>query len=300
MKFTHLTPLLLFLGASISCNSKLESDNFSEKDVIGSYYFEGYASHLKRELEIVFDEDHTGYGTEYSYSTTSGNLLSAHKYVFTWRKTQNRVLLTGVSASANSDGDTGSSTSWEAEFEFKYDMFLPAKGFIDGYAEAMIRGKMKRDVEQNVRCDVTYYTQDASYSARFSSNINSLWPFFPVMYGFSTQYPEFNWMSFSNDEDIVFIFKDAYISRLLRSLNQLREREEKGETLSDSQLSLKASIEKTMKEHENELRAGNIAITFGVYIDDNIFEVQPNVTVSNGKSPNEEDLVRYCVGHGEP
>lgn len=286
MKIIRLIPLLLLFLTSISCNSKLESDNFSEKDVIGSYNFEGYASHLKRELEIVFDEDHTGYGTEYSYSTTSGNLLSAHKYVFTWRKNQNKVLLTGVSASANSDGDTGSSTSWEAEFEFKYDMFMPTKGFIDGYAESMIRGKMKRDVAERVRCVANYYTDSYSFGVVFSSDLPYVWPDYLIKCGFTNNYPTYYWLEMGKDEDIAFGFEDAEVKYYFRSIKKLNKRIENGEILSQSEKSLLASCKKALNDEVAKISRGETAYSFAVSIGDRVFDVVPTLTVvENQKNP---------------
>lgn len=275
----HVILGLLLMPIFFSCSSKLEADEFGDDDVVGSYFFTGYAGSIKRELEIVFNKDHTGNALEESYSTSTGNLLSAHEYIFTWKKKGNLVYLSGVHASASSDGDINGSTNWSAEFEFKYGMFMPSKGFIEGYAEQMIHGKMKRDVD-DVVCFVTYYTKTCSFGVEIISELSSIWPYYPIKYGYTANYPDYEWMFFSEDEDIVFGFSDTYVELEYKSLKKLREMQEQGYTLSKTQLNHMKSFESTIQERIEEIKNKKIRYNLAVMIGDYVIELRPNVSLT--------------------
>lgn len=286
MRKAHWIFSLLLLIFTLSCSSKLESGDYTDEDVVGSYWFEGYSGPLKRTLEIVFEEDHSGYGSESSYSTSTGNLLSAHKFFFTWRKSQNTVYLSGAHASASSSGDIGANTDWSAEFEFKYGMFMPKKGFIEGYAEKMISGKMKRDVSERVTCTASYYTDSYSFGVVFSSDIPKIWPEYRMKCGFTCNYPNYNWLEMGQDEDIAFGFDDNAVRLYLRTIKSLNEKEANGGTLSQSERGLRASMYEHLEERLVEISKGKTGYTFAVSIGENVFEVDPILKViENQKNP---------------
>lgn len=269
-----------------SCSTKLETEVFSDKDVIGSYSYYGYSGPTKRELEIDFEEDHTGSGHEESYSTNSGSLISARKFYFTWVKKGNRVYLNGASGSANREGETSGNIDWKAEFEFKYDMFMPSTGFIEGYAEHMIKEKMEKDVKEHVDINVTYYNESCSFAVEMTTDMFRLWPDFPIHFGFRAKSAEYNWMSFTENEKIVFAFKDEYISLEFRSLKTLRQLQEMGYPLSQSEKDLIKSLQKSLDNRLSEISSHNLGYYFAIKIGDNVFEVEPYyVNMTRGSNP---------------
>ena len=150
-------------------NMAFDDGSIPKKDVVGSYYFKGYSGPLTRELEIDFDSDYTGKGTETSYGSHD-NFLSAHAYYFIWRIKEGKVLLNGTHVSIDSDDDVNGSTEWSGEFEFKQGKFVPGKGFIEGYAEQVL-GK----TNNNSSTDNTHQNDNSKSVTSISLNKSNLY-----------------------------------------------------------------------------------------------------------------------------
>jgi len=236
----------------------VDDGSISKKDVVGSYSFEGYSGPLRRELEIDFDSDYTGNGTELSYDNND-DLLSAYEYVFTWKIKGGKVLLTGAAASAHSSGNTNANTSWTAEFEYKHGLLLPGKPFIEGYTKAALYDLKREDVAGYVtNCVVKYDVMNMLFNVTLKSGLSKNWSDMTIRYGGSCPGDANTWYV-TGGNNISFKAKDTDVDcdRMIKAYKTLREKINNGSTLSESEQDLANTAMQVIKNHIKEVEKGN-------------------------------------------
>lgn len=256
----------------------------TQSEVVGSYYFKGYSGPLKRELNIDFYDNKMGEGEEYSYG--SYGLLSIHKYVFKWSISGSKVILKGTSASVDSDGDVGTSTSWEAEFEWMFGMLVPGKNFIAGYAEKEIFDMVERELDDYVTCTATLDRPTGIVTIDINSGLDKKWSEMTFQYGVSSDYVNYTWAKLKGGKVEVQMMTELLLYHNI--LKSLAEAQKNGEHISDDMRDLETSALNQIKKYESNFSKGNVDFVVGVNVKMNLLseacertiEIRPDYEVT--------------------
>lgn len=256
----------------------------TQSEVVGSYYFTGYSGPLKRELNIDFYDNKMGEGEEYSYGTHG--LLSIHKYVFKWSISGSKVILKGTSASVDSDGDVGTSTSWEAEFEWLYGMLLPGKNFIAGYAEKEIFDMVERELDDYVTCTATLDRPTGKITVDINSGLEKMWPGMTFLYGISSDYVNYTWAKPKGGKVVMQMETELQLYHNI--LKSLAEAQKNGEHISDDMRDLETSALNQIRKYESTFSKGDVDFVVGVNVKMNLLseacertmEIRPDYEVT--------------------
>lgn len=250
----------------VGCEDDLNSHGgasstvIKKSDVVGDYNFVGYSGPLKRELEISFESDGSGSGQELSYGTYG--IISAHKYIFHWSISGNKVKLNGVSASADTDGDTGSSTSWNAEFEMLYGLLVPGKNFIGGYAEYALSNKVKYSIDDYVKCEAKFNRSSGTLTVSIETSLGKCWPDLSFRYGVSLDYADYIWATDKNGKVAFDCGKPLQL--FYDIIADLNAKKRSGDTLSQNDKDLMDTAQGAIDSYIRDFRNGNVDLRVGV------------------------------------
>lgn len=287
----YVTAIVMLLSLfSISCSQEDKDDfddsgssSISKSDVVGSFYYDGYSGPLYRELEIDFFSDNTGMATEYSYGSRN-NILSVHKYVFTWKIKGSKVLLSGTSASADSDGDVGASISWSGEFEFTHGVLVPGKSFIEGYANKVFKDLKQKDISKYVSAELEYDPDNSLITVTINTNytLNYNWSGQIIKYGY-VEYPtpNYKWIRTGGTSNS-FTFYDSSVDIWMSSIKALYEKEKNGNYLDSEERGLRTDLINTVNNYIKKFKSGNVWKS-AIKIDDDIFELSSSYSVLDSK-----------------
>ncbi len=287
----YVTVIVMLLSLfSISCSQEDKEDfddsgssSISKSDVVGSFYYDGYSGPLYRELEIDFFSDNTGMATEYSYGSRN-NILSVHKYVFTWEIKGSKVLLSGTSASADSDGDVGASTSWSGEFEFTHGVLVPGKSFIEGYANKVYKDLKQKDISNYTNSKLEYDPDNSLITVTINTNytLNNNWSDQTIQYGY-VEYPtpNYKWIRTGGTSNS-FTFYDISVDIWMSSIKALYEKEKNGNYLDSEERGLRSDLISTVNNYIKNFKNGNVWKS-AIKIGDDIFEMSSSYSVLDSK-----------------
>jgi hypothetical protein len=294
-----LLSLLVLLGCDKDANG---DDSISKSKVVGDYLFVGYSGPLKRELEISFNGDMSGYGQEMSYGSR-GNLLSVHEYVFRWHISGQKVILEGVSAVADSDGDSHSSISWSTEFEYQHGMLLPGKGFIGGYAAQAIFEKIDNEKSSYIDCSMRLDMLTGGITVSIVSHLDNLWPDVVFSYGYSYDYNEYEWR-FLKGETIELNLPSG-LELAYSALASIAQKEvDEGLSLSEIQLrdNYQEFIDKYVKQFEKGKTDYRIGLKVRCFVNgdsyERVLDIDADYYVDNNGNTGVGDLLEGASGYG--
>ena len=281
---------LLFILFIVGCGKEDTQGSvfgkLTRSEVIGSYYYLGYSGPLKRELEITFDSDQTGYGEELSYGS-SGNLLSAHAYSFTWTISGNKLQLKGVSGRADSDGDVGANDSWSAEFEYLYGMIVPGKPFIAGYAEHAVFSMIDNKIDEYIECKATLNKLTGDYTININTRLDDVWKDIYFKYGVSWNWGDYQWGE-QNGNQVKFNCETEL--DLFYDIVEAVNEKEKTEGLTQNDRDLRDNALDAINQYINDFQRGSVSFRVGVnaafsYLGerfDRTFVITPQYYVTEG------------------
>lgn len=253
----------LFCVVLYGCNKASNGENqvnLCDSDIIGDYTFTGYTT-ARCDLEVSFVEDHSGYYTETRYLSSR---VSAKAMSFIWSISGDRVILSGIRASADSDGDWDINTSATQEFKYAYGMLLPGKGFIDGYAKHEIFNMIEQKINDYVDNTATFEESTGYIYIDITSKLDVVWPGMTFKFGFSENNNEWQYKDLESNHVRFCLWTEAclYIASIAE-LNK-REREEGG--LDKNAQDARDAYEYYLKEYIKSFERGNIDCRVGVQV----------------------------------